>query len=123
MKTKKHEFKLTIKTKQSRREAWLKIIALLAGRQPDQCFVTFPLRKPRVSNAPVRSVVLTLRQAELLVRIAQIYHLKPGCGLTPDEQFLVGAARRRVQKTKEVSGRGALVSGRKIRNQRRGTRD
>lgn len=105
MKTKKHEFKLTIKTKQSRREAWLKIIALLAGRQPDQCFVTFPLRKPRVSNAPVRGVVLTLKQARVVVACAEI--IKMWNGLTPMERMLVEAARRRVEAAAAASRKGA----------------
>ncbi len=57
----------------------------------------------RRGDAETRSkkgdVVLTRRQAELLVSVAEAYAKVHG--LTPDESLLVGAAARRVEAAKE----------------------
>lgn len=55
------------------------------------------IAKSRGTIAKRGAVVLTVRQARLLVQIAQLYCVRPGCGLTPMERLLVGAAKRRVE--------------------------
>lgn len=50
MKTKKHEFKLTVKSGFSRRETWLAMLSAFASRKPDGCRVSLRLSKPNAKR-------------------------------------------------------------------------